>query len=106
MLLSDSTFAVVCAVMAGCSLFLHVAERPDQEVVTDVVVNLSKAQGFDQKKADDERAIEGLRKMCQRLDAEREPEPGRRPGDKTVHDAGHQQNERGAEIAADNASQP
>src|ERR1019366_9954882 len=88
------------------SLFFYVAEWPDQKIVAQVVVELSQPQWFDQKKADDECAVECLRKMSQGLDPEREPKPGRCPGNKAVHDARHQQDERRTEIAADNASKP
>src|SRR6478672_13501029 len=95
-LFSASTGTV--SVIAAPSL-ARVAEGPHQQVVADVGVELAEAHRLDQQEADDERAVDRVRQVRQRLDTDLRAGEPRRAGDQLVDLPRHEQDEAGAEPA-------
>src|SRR3990167_1170864 len=86
-------------------LLSGVAEGPDQQVVAQIGVHLAQPHRLNQQENNDQRAINRMWNVGQRFDPERDAQELRQPADQTVHQAGHQQNEGGPKIAADDAAQ-
>src|ERR1700693_61308 len=83
-----------------------IPERPHEEVVANVIVDLGQTEGLDEQEPHDETPVQHERQLG---------EGGRRDGDvekggarpkETVEEDGRQENEAGAEVAADHAVQP
>src|SRR5437667_2787802 len=80
------------------------AERPDQEISANGVVNLREPQRLEQQEADDHRAVENQRGMRGEVRSNRQGEELGGPGDQIVEQHRHEQDQRCAQETTQHAA--
>src|SRR5262245_25146394 len=82
------------------------AERPDQKIIANIVVNFGESKRLEQQKQDDERAVEHQRQVRAQIGGKLDAEKARDGADQIVEHDRRKQNEAGAEKASEYTAKP